>query len=509
MRGILSAVTVASGMLLALSTVTPALPANAAPGDPTDGFEYVSLGDSYSAGYGLAPFSHSSPFPGAPNGCFQAEANYPHLIAADLGLQLADQTCTGAITANIGYPDGFSIPSPPAGTPLTGLPTGSMPQTTGAGVTAPGVQSATLSASTDVVTVGIGGNDLGFTSIALGCVRQSIGEGTFPAYLSIIAEVHVPNCRDYFDDSATYPDSYLKDRLANNVVPRVAATLERVSEAAPNAQVFLVGYPRIAPDTATDSCFSTMGTPNDVPFSGADLNFMHEIEQLLDGALAATAAAQGVHYISNWDATAGHTLCSGEPKITGLSWYPNLGQPSCDTGYVPGDPSGQVCVNFGAMHPNAAGVESMRQVVATQVSSAFFTRIVDGDLKPGGSLTAEGGGFYPGESVELVLNSTPVTIGTATANADGGFSATADIPADVPAGAHTLVATGATSGHSFSAAVELAAIPGGDPGTGGPSELAETGAGVTGLVIAGGALVILGVGILLLRRRRARAAGLS
>ncbi|HRQ00052.1 MAG TPA: hypothetical protein PK781_06290 [Terrimesophilobacter sp.] len=146
-------------------------------------------------------------------------------------------------------------------------------------------------------------------------------------------------------------------------------------------------------------------------------------------------------------------------------------------------------MQFGALHPNSDGVESLRQLVAAQIPTAFFTTIIDGNFEPGGTMTVEGGGFYPGETVELVLHSTPVTVATVTANALGGFSTTAAIPTNVPPGAHTLVATGAASGHAFSASVDL-------------KGLAVTGADLAGPTIAGGVLVLLGVVIMLSRRRR-------
>src|SRR5690606_12528416 len=126
------------------------------------------------------------------------------------------------------------------------------------------------------------------------------------------------------DDAATYPDAYLKDRLATYVVPRIEATFERVREAAPNAQVFVVAYPQIAPDDATDACFTAPGTPDAVPLSGVDIDFVNEIEHLLDDALETSAAAHGFHFIPTWEQTAAHTLCEPEPWIWGLTAYLNF-----------------------------------------------------------------------------------------------------------------------------------------------------------------------------------------
>lgn len=53
----------------ASATATATTPATAAQPGGLDGFEYVALGDSYSAGFGLEPYSTTTPFTGDPNGC--------------------------------------------------------------------------------------------------------------------------------------------------------------------------------------------------------------------------------------------------------------------------------------------------------------------------------------------------------------------------------------------------------------------------------------------------------
>lgn len=175
--------------------------AGAAGTEDLNGLEYVSLGDSYQAGYGLVPFSNTSPFAGDPNGCYQADANYPHGIATALGLTIDDQTCSGAITANVGY-GSATVPASVANVILPTLPTVTTPQTTSSGMTAPTVQSGGLSADTDIVTVGIGGNDLGFSYIATSCIRLTIDSDPLYLYEKVGA---FANCSDYFGDPVGTP----------------------------------------------------------------------------------------------------------------------------------------------------------------------------------------------------------------------------------------------------------------------------------------------------------------
>lgn len=59
----------------------------------------------------------------------------------------------------------------------------------------------------------------------------------------------------------------------------------------------------------------------------------------------------------------------------------------------------------------------------------------------GGSITVSGTGFPVGAQAGVAVHSDPVNLGTALVTPAGTFSITATIPASLPAGAHTIVAT--------------------------------------------------------------------
>lgn len=118
-------------------------------------------------------------------------------------------------------------------------------------------------------------------------------------------------------------------------------------------------------------------------------------------------------------------------------------------------------------------------------------------MRAGAEVTLVARGFVPGERVTFVLHSDPVVLGTAVADADGVATLTVTLPTGVPAGAHTVVATGADSGRAADVGVTL---------TGPADELAVTGTDpvalgglVVALLVTGGALVAAAR----LRRRRA------
>ena len=69
------------------------------------GSQYVSIGSSYAAGFGIQPQE-----PGA-GACGRSLLDYPHLVAAKLHLQLDDVSCGGAVIADaLHKPQGVNPP---------------------------------------------------------------------------------------------------------------------------------------------------------------------------------------------------------------------------------------------------------------------------------------------------------------------------------------------------------------------------------------------------------------
>ena len=142
----------------------------------------------------------------------------------------------------------------------------------------------------------------------------------------------------------------------------------------------------------------------------------------------------------------------------------------------------------------------------------------------GDAVSLSGAGFAAGEKVLFELRSEPVSVGEATADADGALQASITIPASTPAGEHTLVAI-RESGEEVAVGVTVAAAetPGGgstpgdgdggsDAGTGdadaddtGAQEgsLATTGADSVPYLVAAAMLLLAGLALVAIRRRRA------
>ncbi|NMH99394.1 SGNH/GDSL hydrolase family protein [Pseudonocardia acidicola] len=258
---------------------------------------YVALGDSYSAGP-LIPVQT-----GEPTGCLRSTGNFPSLVAKTLGVAgFTDVSCSGATT------DDFTAPQP--------VPLGANPP-----------QFDALEADADLVTLTIGGNDIGFASIIQECATRSPREPLGAA------------CRDFYTAGGT-------DELAARIeatAPKVAAALAEITERAPHARTLLVGYPALLPDSGP-GCFPV------VPFSAGDVAYLRATEKRLNAMLAAQARKAGVDYVDTYTPTIGHDMCAPP----GTKWIEGL---------VPTAPAAPA-------HPNALGMASMAASVVGTLSDA-------------------------------------------------------------------------------------------------------------------------------------------
>ena len=248
----------AAGVVAAIQFRTPA-PTSAPASAPVD---YVALGDSFSAGP-LVPDARSDP-----PGCFRSTNNYPAYLAGFLGVRsYRDVTCSGAQTRDLPRPQQLAF-----------------------GQTAP-AQLDALSAGTDLVTVGIGGNDFGlFGSIVgtCGALRDSDPRGA--------------PCRRSFTRRVDGRPVDTKARDARRVEDRVARVLLAVARRAPEADVYVVGYPRLLPERGRCAA---------VPFAAGDYPWGRRVERLLNDALRAAAEGAGATFVDLYPASRGHDACAG------------------------------------------------------------------------------------------------------------------------------------------------------------------------------------------------------
>jgi lysophospholipase L1-like esterase len=250
---------------------------------------YVSLGDSYVAGPAI-------PLPIKPWGCLKSDHNYGHLAAPRLGLTLRDPSCSGAETEDMFQSQGvWPEPNPP--------------------------QFNALDANTKVVTLGIGGNDIGFSSLAEDCFSSS---------------PYGSPCRDKYTASGT---DEVSTRIAETA-PKVAQNLRDIHTLAPNASVYVVNYPTILPDQGP-GCYPQ------IPVADGDVEWVRSKQKELNQMLADQAALNGATLVDWYTASIGHDAC----QPPGIKWV-----------------EGPVVTNAAApVHPNLFGMQAAADLVVRAV----------------------------------------------------------------------------------------------------------------------------------------------
>jgi lysophospholipase L1-like esterase len=280
---------------LALATagvlLTVATPASAAV--PTG--RYVALGDSYTAGP-LIPSQTDL-------NCLRSSRNYPSLVAAAAGSSsFADVSCSGATTDDI-----LSGGSGQLGTALP-------------------PQLNAVTSNTALVTVQIGGNDIGFSGIIGDCAEASVS-----------SPLGSP-CKNRYTAGGV-------DQLQARIVaatPKVTAVLQAVRRAAPSARVVVLGYPAILPDTGY-GCWPV------VPIAYQDVPYLRGIEKSLNAMLASVAGANGATYSDVYTPSIGRDAC----KSSGTRWVEGL---------VPQNAAAP-------FHPNARGEQGMATALLATLNS--------------------------------------------------------------------------------------------------------------------------------------------
>jgi hypothetical protein len=127
------------------------------------------------------------------------------------------------------------------------------------------------------------------------------------------------------------------------------------------------------------------------------------------------------------------------------------------------------------------------KIDTTSYLQCFLPSVSPSTVGPGGTVHFAGGGFASNSTVTIELHSTPVVLGTTTADAVGNFSIDVAIPADTSLGAHELWAVGVDpAGNPLT---DVLAITVGTPTDG---TLPVTGINVGQYVGLGLALVALG-----------------
>jgi lysophospholipase L1-like esterase len=181
--------------------------------------------------------------------CYRSPYAYPALTASRIGAQLTFAACSGARIPDIQS------------------------------------QIGSLSAATGMVTISIGGNDAGFVSVITSCAR--------PWPWTCWGDINNAN-----------------NFITNTLPGQLDGVYDLIRSHAPNANVIVVGYPRI--------------------FDGQECNFgarissgeqaeLNKSADLLTNTIGAHAAAHGFGFVDPRSAFTGHAICDAVEWVNGLS----------------------------------------------------------------------------------------------------------------------------------------------------------------------------------------------
>lgn len=224
---------------IAITALLSVTPASAMTGG------YVALGDSYSSGVGAGSYTSESGSCDRSTNAYSALWNTAHHPSSYVSV-----ACSGATTANVNNS-----------------------------------QLSALSSATGLVSITIGGNDVGFSNIMETCVL----EGTS----SCVAAVNAAESK------------------AQTTLPGLLnTTYSNIRSHAPNAQVVVLDYP-VFYDTSVSGCIGLSGT------SRAKID---EGINLVDGIIATATANHAFTFGDVRSAFLGHQICDGTPWLHSLNW---------------------------------------------------------------------------------------------------------------------------------------------------------------------------------------------
>ncbi len=217
--------------------------------------QYVDLGDSYASGVGTRVFYEES------GSCKRSPDAYGPKVAAARGYTLSFQACSGAKTPEV-------IEK----------------------------QLGTLSSSTALVSVSIGGNDAGFSNVIINCALYYFTCG------SAISEAN--------------------EYIAKTLPGKLETTYKDIRAKATTAEVIVVGYPKL---------FTKEGKTCNVNFlTSGNEKKMNETAEKLDAVIKGRAEAMKFKFVNPTSAFEAHEVCASEEWLNGQSnpleesYHPNI-----------------------------------------------------------------------------------------------------------------------------------------------------------------------------------------
>jgi len=397
--------------------------------------EHVAvLGDSYSSGEGAGNYSAGT-HGEASNWCHRSGWAYAPVLFGSRATSII--ACSGAVTRDLTAQQ-------------KSRDTLMVPQLLALRAKAVGPESP------DAIFLTLGGNDIGFGDVVTTCLVLS---NCHRAAVQI-ADRTVVLGQYYLSRARAVSTDLLKslqgvDAAANDS-RAVAARGGRV------APIIVLPYVRIVPETSSDAparsgCF--------VGFSSAEVAWMNQLIDRLNQSIRWAVghmreAGRPVYYVDDVVGAfqPNHSICE---KTSSFAVYDSLDRSFRLGGPRALDPERRQEL----AHPNSDGYRAIARAIATwsrsqatvesapappwesrtQNGPSWWQRTNQrlwGTKVPGGAIDVSVGGYADGTTVVFTIESTPHTLGTATANRDGVASLSTWLPRDLPPGHHSIESAG-------------------------------------------------------------------
>src|SRR6476661_7398873 len=214
------------GLVLCGCVLVPAAAASALP-------QYVDLGDSYASGVGTRVFYSES------GSCKRSPEAYGPKVAAQRGYTLSFQACSGAKTTDVNSN-----------------------------------QLGTLTSTTSLVTITIGGNDAGFSNVIINCA------------------LYYFTCGGAINEANSF--------IANKLGGLLDTTYNNIRSRATTAHVVVVGYPHLFTDSGTTCNVNFLTSGNE--------RKLNETGDKLDAKIKERVAAHGFTFVDSRSAFKAHEV---------------------------------------------------------------------------------------------------------------------------------------------------------------------------------------------------------
>src|ERR1051325_5204582 len=203
---------------------------------------YVALGDSYSAGNGANSTNLNS-------SCNRNTYAYPYVLSQQKGYALTFVACSGAVTGDV----------------ING-------------------QVSSVTSDTKLVTITIGGNDIGFTNLIIACTTLG--------------------CASQIASSQA--------KINNELPAKLTSTYAAIKARAPSAKVVVLGYGRPFANPPK-TCLAATGV------SSSEAPALPPLVDTLNNTTRSRAQAYGFSYADVNPYWSGHDVCASNPFTNGLT----------------------------------------------------------------------------------------------------------------------------------------------------------------------------------------------